>query len=257
MSASIVMDAVNSFSASEHEVLANKGPLMGQFHGVGIANANDPAQYQASIDWHDGTVTKAKIATYQGDPSDPAILYATVGDPHTFGDPGNYVYTVTINQVGHPEVSATGDSAYTVDDYALHASGKAAYANSGTNQLRNLTVATFDDGEPGNGFTDATGTASNFAATIAWGDGTVGTGAIVATAVKGHYNIVGSHTYNSIKGQTFWLTIHVTDKNGGADATTHGAAIIYNAPVIQPINVVTAPLNPFSTTPVDSSKVWN
>jgi hypothetical protein len=258
LSASITIDQTYGFTAAEHGTVgfANQagGPYLAPFHVQGMPY--DPSQFVVTLDWHDGTITKGGVDVFKEfDYSDP-ILYGTFGDFKTFGDPGTGQYTIKISQVGHPEVFATGDNSYLVDDLMLRAYGKAAYANSGTNQLRNVTVATFDDGEPQNGFTDPTATPANFAATINWGDGTVTAGAIVATALKGRYNVVGSHTFNSIKGQSYWTTVHVVDLNGGSDATTHGVATIYSAPVVKPITVTTAPAGGlFSTAQVGN--VWD
>jgi hypothetical protein len=227
---------------------------MAPFHVQGIAY--DPAQFQATIDWHDGTVTKGGVAVYQT-PNDPPLLYGTLGDLKTMADPGTHTYTITISQVGHPEVSATGTSDYVVDDYPLFAHAKTVYANQGTNGLRNVTVATFDDGWVGQlNMTDATGTAANFTATIAWGDGSFGMGTIVAdTTVKGRYSVVASHAYNYLKGQAFPVTVHVTDKNGGQQATAYSTATIYDAPLVKPVSIATAPPSPFASAPL--AKVWD
>ena len=262
MTASITIDPFQcTFGVSEHETIgfANEvgGPTLATLHWQDIPQ--DPAQFQVSLAWSDGTVTKGGVRTFQNDNNGNPIWEIEQAEPKTFGDPGKLTVNISINQVGHPEVNASTVAFADVEDYPLHATGKAVYANSGRTQFRNVTLATFDDGWPVNGDTDALGTAANFTATINWGDGTMSAGAIVATTLKGRYTVVASHTYtyNSIKGHTYPASVRIVDKNGGQDVIVLTTATIYDAPVIQPINVVTAPLSPFSTTLVDSSKVWN
>ena len=52
----------------------------------------------------------------------------------------------------------------------------------------NVVVATFTDSDLGV-------TASNFAASIDWGDGTTNAGSVIAASVAGNFDVVGSHTY--------------------------------------------------------------
>jgi IPT/TIG domain-containing protein len=82
-------------------------------------------------------------------------------------------------------------------------------------------VATFTDADPG-------GTASDYHATIHWGDGASSTGTI-----GGHFTVTGTHTYTSTGTKTISVTI--TDA-GGASATATSTAHIGNLPVISSVS---------------------
>ena len=260
MSASITIDQTEGFSANEHDTIgfANKvgGPVFATLHWVGFAQ--DPSQLQVSLSWSDGTVTKGGIASYQDEGDLTPVYYATLGDTKYMGDPGSKSVDVFINEVGHPDVNASTKVNYTVDEYPLFGHSKQATANAAPHELRNVTVATFEDGFVLNSnppATDVLGSASNFTATIDWGDGSVTNGAILATLTKGLYSVVGSHTYGGLAGKTYPVSVHVVEKATGNQVTVNSTATVYQEPIIKPINVVTAPLNPFSTTQV--TKVWD
>jgi hypothetical protein len=263
MTASITVDPkLYSFDVSEHETIgfANQvgGPLLAEIHCQDIPQ--DPAQFQVSLAWGDGTVTKGGIAIQQTDEGSdaPFIWYATLGDVKTFGDPGQLPVTIYINQVGHPEVNATAYSTADIEEYPIRAHGVSASANVSPRDLKNVVVATFEDGFVLNNTppsTDIKGSASNFAATIDWGDGTSSAGTIVnAMRTKGLYNVLGTHFYNGLTAHTYPVKVHIVETATGNDATALSTATVSPIP-LAPINIVTAPLNPFSTTPV--TKVWD
>ena len=82
-------------------------------------------------------------------------------------------------------------------------------------------MATFTDADPG-------GIASDYTATIAWGDGTTSAGTI-----SGHFTVTGTHTYASTGTRTISVTI--TDA-GGASATATGKANIGSLPIITSVS---------------------
>jgi hypothetical protein len=264
MTASITIDpGQSSFAVSEHETIgfANKvgGPTLATLHWQDIPQ--DPSQFQVSLAWSDGTVTKGGVRSFQNDPDGNPEWEIEQAEPKTFGDPGKLTCNISINQVGHPEVNASTVAFADVQEYPIRPHGKNVSANASPRDLKNVTIATFEDGYVLNTnvddtLTDSKGSASNFAATIDWGDGTTSAGAIISVLqTKGLYNVVGSHYYNGLTAHTYGVKVHIVETATGNNATANSFATVYNVPVFQPINIVTAPLNPFSSTPV--SKVWN
>src|SRR5215831_14061905 len=90
---------------------------------------------------------------------------------------------------------------------ALSARGLTSRANAG--QAFSGTVATFTDRYTGN-------TASDFSATINWGDGTTTAGTI--TDARGTISVSGTHTYAS-SGQDA-VTVTLTDDAPGTATAT-------------------------------------
>jgi hypothetical protein len=259
LSASISIDQMFGFQVWEHDTLGpvdrpDGFPYLAKFHGDGIAF--DPTEFQAKVDWHDGTTSTAAIEVVPAMPYAPATLAVAFGENKTFGDWADMTYTLTISEVGHPEVAASADAVYWVNDHPINGIAVDAFANNGSNGFRNVTVGKFDDGWADKGITDPLGKASDYSAVINWGDGTKTVGTIVADkSLKGRYSVVGSHTYNSLKAQTYPATVSISQTNGGyLTGTAWGSATIYNAPVIKPITVTTAPGSLFSTTQV--TDVW-
>jgi len=259
MTASITVDPFQyEFSVFEHETIgfANKtgGPILAEIHCKDIPQ--DPEQFQVSLAWSDGTFTRGGVASYQIEPGDPLIWYITLGDVKTMGDPGNYSVTATINQVGHPEVNASTIDQYQVNEYRLFAHAQVVYATTATpHHLDNVTVATFDDGWI-QGDHDTTETPAHFNASIDWGDGSLTAGTIIADPqVKGRYSVIASHDYAGFTAKTYPTTVHISEKNSNNRVTVYATATVYAVPIVKPINLLTAPLNPFSTIPVD--KVWD
>jgi hypothetical protein len=76
--------------------------------------------------------------------------------------------------------------------------------------LTNTAVASFVDADP-------KGTASQFSATIDWGDGSQPSSATVKRS-KGGFAVIGSHTYAAHKSWT--ATIHIVDTGGSQTTAT-------------------------------------
>jgi len=104
--------------------------------------------------------------------------------------------------------SVTVDSTVVVADAALAASGACAATS-----LRSYSgpTATFVDAA------SPSGTASDFTATINWGDGTSTAGA-VSSAGGGNYTVAGSHTFPSVG--RFTLTTTIRDVGGSIGAAS-------------------------------------
>lgn len=176
-----------------------------------VASFSDPdpaataAEYAAAIDWGDGSTGPGTLAG--------SAARFSVSGAHTYAEEGTWAVTVTITDTDNPSNSATAHSTVGVADAALAASG----ACSATS-LRTYSgpTATFVDAA------SPSGTASDFTATINWGDGT-STAGIVSSAGGGHYAVGGAHTFPSVGRFTLTTTIRdVGGSIGTASCSTIG-----------------------------------
>lgn len=158
------------------------------FDGVPVATFHDAAgplpagAYTATVDWGDGTETSAGDVTgpywiYLGGPigiNDPSTDdyggFLQVNGGHTYAQAGSYTITVTIDGPGGSSLTVTT----TADVSALRASGLDVNATTNVD-LAPVPVATFEA-------PDADAAASDFTATIDWGDGTTTDGTISQNA---------------------------------------------------------------------------
>src|SRR5207237_485240 len=110
--------------------------------------------YTASIDWKDGTSSTGVIVASSAGGFD-------VQAGHTYEEEGSYAIHVSIADLGGS--AATANDALTVNDAALN-SGAVILPTTVVSTPTSVT-ATFTDGDPH-------GTASDYTATIDWGDST-------------------------------------------------------------------------------------
>jgi len=158
-----------------------------------------------TIEWGDGQ-------TSEGTVKEGSFVLGS----HTFAEEGTYTGSVTYhNDFG----SGTHKVAFVtnVADAALSATGVPVSATAGA-QFSG-TVATFSDADPA-------GTASDYTATISWGDGSASAGT-VAPAPGGGFAVTGSHTYAN--GGTYPTSIAINDA-GGASATATSSANVAAVP---------------------------
>jgi hypothetical protein len=162
----------------------------------------------ASIAWGDGTAA-----------SSGAINPATgeVTGTHTYAPAGDYSGTISWkNSDGAPQITPFSVK---VQDAPLTASGSAVTAITGV--AVTAQVASLTDANP-------LGAASQFTATINWGDGASSAGTVTA-APGGGFVLSGTHTYVA-KG-TYQTTVAVADVDG-ARASAAGAATVTSMPSV-------------------------
>ena len=203
-------DSTNTATASSAATVADAALTAGQLTVNGGTEGTQPtsasfaftdanpgatvSDYAATIKWGDGTTSTGTVSANSSGGF-------SVDGSHTYAEEGSSPVSVTVNDAGGQSTSASGYA--TVADAALTASGKTLNSTPGFSG----TVATFTDADPN-------GTASDYAATIDWGDGTVTPGTI-----DGSFNVNGSHTYAATGPYT--IKVHVADAGGStADATT-------------------------------------
>jgi len=173
-----------------------------------------------TIEWGDGQTSEGTLGE------------TGVSGTHTYAEEGTYKGTVTYhNNCGTQTVGFEVQ----VADAALSATGAAFSATAGSPVT--ATVATFDDADPA-------GTASDYTATINWGDGTTSAGTIGPTA-GGGFAVSDSHTYAN--AGTYATSIAIDDA-GGATATATGTANVANPPPAPPTLLPTAPPSVLTTT---------
>ncbi len=169
-----------------------------------------PRSYSATVNWGDGTPadTHPTVSAPATAADDGRVL-----DSHAYGQPGVYTVTVSVTKGNQPAVSST--FTVTVADVApaVHA-GPDVAAGEGVPVSGNATFS--DPGFP------VGGAAETYNATIAWGDGTTGSGTVSVTAggpgVRTTGTVTGSHQYRGDGPYT--VTVTVADGNGGSGGDT-------------------------------------
>lgn len=163
------------------------------------ANTGAPSSdFSASCSWGDGSPASAGTIAGSGGSY-------TASCNHTYSEEGSYPVTVTVNDVGGSSTSASNTA--TVNDAPL----TAACATSISPQAFNASTASFTDADPN-------GIASDYTATINWGDGSPNSaGTISGGPGHGPYMVSGSHSYTSTGIYT--ITTTITDHPATATAT--------------------------------------
>ena len=211
-------------SATERVALA-PGTVVASFTDGNLADLT--TGFTATIAWGDGVTSSGTIVGSNGSFS--------VEGGHTYADEGNFTVTATTTRTSdNASVISTGQVAVHEHD-VLAAQGTTLIAASG--QLLNSTsVATFTD-------TDTAALASNFQATVAWGDGTTTPGTI--TGANGAFAVSGTHTYATAGHDN--ITVTVTDPAPGTAIAT-ASSFRFDHVNQPPENTVPGPLNAFNHT---------
>jgi hypothetical protein len=149
----------------------------------------------ATIDWGDGSPA-----------SHVAVAGGTVSGSHAYAEEGSYPISVTVDDL---DGTSSAAGAATVADAPLSAVASSLTVSPRTTFTR--LVASVADGDP-------RGVASDFTATITWGDGKTSAGTVDRLA-GGGFGVLGTHVYAS--AGTYTVVVHVADA-GGAVATVTG-----------------------------------
>jgi hypothetical protein len=153
---------------------------------------NSPADFGAIINWGDGQST---AGTVTGGP----LVYTVTGS-HTYAAAGSFTTSVTVAVANGP--TSTGAGLATITSPSAYTPTSRAIVTP-VSQLFSGTVATFTD-------SNTTDAASNFTASIAWGDG--GTTPGIVTGSNGSFAVQGSYTYQT--AGTEMVTVTVWDQLG-------------------------------------------
>jgi hypothetical protein len=164
------------------------------------------SEFTASINWGDGHTTPGTVTASNG-------AYAVAG-ANTYAEEGNLNLSVTVTDAGGANLIA--NTVAFVADAGLTASAKVVTPTEGA--PFSGVVASFTDADPA-------AAASDFTATISWGDGHSSSGTIAANGTGG-FNVTGANTYAEEGSQAVKVTI--TDA-GGATATANSTANVGDA----------------------------
>jgi hypothetical protein len=178
------------------------------------SNAADTAsQLSATIAWGDGTASAGIVTGGAG------LFSVAPAAGYIYADEGSYATSIAIaNSADNVTTTLTGGVTATEADVLTAGVAPSIAAIAGT--AFNGSVATFTDSYTAN-------TASDFAATINWGDGTSSAGII--TDVNGAISVAGSHTYSATGNDV--LSVTLNDTHGTAAATATGSATV-TAPTV-------------------------
>jgi hypothetical protein len=163
--------------------------------------------YSAGIAWGDGQTSPGSISAPNAN---------AVSGTHTYSEEGAYTVNVTITD--STGATATGSTSTNVADASINVTGAPLNAVEGASFSG--AVASFIDADPN-------GVASDFSATINWGDQTNSAGTIAANG-SGGFSVTGSHVY--AEEGTYAVTVAVSDV-GGATATVNSSAGVTDAAI--------------------------
>jgi hypothetical protein len=141
---------------------------------------------------------------------------------------GNVTFTFTYTPpAGEPYLSATAtDAAGNTSEFSATVDAALTPAGltlAGTEGAQvSGTMATFTDADPA-------ATAASFTASIAWGDGAVTAGTVLANP-KGGFLVTGSHTYAE-EASTLPVTVTITDVPANAQVTANSLVNVADAPL--------------------------
>jgi hypothetical protein len=186
-------------------------PFSGTVATFTYAMASVPSEFTAAINWGDGQSSSGIIAY------DPNLGGFTVTGSHTYARAGSYHAVATIQDQGGNSAQATATAS--VADAPISAAGVALSITEGT--AFSGVVATFTDPDPG-------AVATDYTATIAWGDGTTSAGSIAFNPARAAFTVSGSHTY--AQAGSYAAVVSIGDY-GGSKAQANDAATIADAPL--------------------------
>lgn len=169
-----------------------------------------PASFTVTIAWGDGTTTPGTVTGGSGS--------FTVSGQHTYADEGAFTFTVTVTETGPGGATASSSATATATEADVLAGtpvGISPFAGASFTGI----VATFTDADTAN-------VASDFLATIDWGDGT--TTAATVTGGGGTFAVTGTHTYAATGPFTVTVTL-ADDPPGTATATVASTANVMSS----------------------------
>jgi len=201
---------------------------------VATFSDDDPAasasDFTATIDWGDGSPTTP------GTIGQSDTLFLVIGQ-HTYADEGTFTVTVTISDVSPGTGTATATSTATVTE-ADSLSGTPRTFSAPAGVSFTTTVATFTD-------TLTSAVASDFIATINWGDATTSSGTV--SGGGGTFQVSGTHTYAA--AGTFPVVVTLSDDPPGtATAQTTSTAHVASGLAVTATNFSVAESAPFNGT---------
>jgi hypothetical protein len=224
----IVSQVMNTATVSDPALMVTAGPTFTSSENVPsgiqtVATFTDPAglendgqadTYQANVDWGDGTTSVATLAN-------GGIVLGSDGQTfsvnlaHLYADEGTYTISTTLNHEGVLSPAVT-TRATVLDIDNLAGFGVNPFTDTYGVALTGVPLASFND--------SVVASASDFLATIDWGDGQSSTGTVIGTTPV-NFTVTGSHNY--AHANTYTITVTFADDGAGtAKATAQTTATI-------------------------------
>ncbi len=173
------------------------------------SNVTDAAsQLSATIIWGDGTTSAGVVTGSAG------AFSVSAAAGHIYADEGSFATSIAVTNSAD-NVTTTLTGAITATEADVLTAGPAISVAATIGTAFTGTVAIFTD-------TYTANTASDFSATITWGDGTTSAGVI--TDVNGAISVAGSHVFGAAGSNVMSVTLN--DTHGTATATATGAAVV-------------------------------
>jgi hypothetical protein len=163
------------------------------------------AAFTATVDWGDGSTSPGTITGASGS--------FTVAAQHTYADEGSFTLSVTVTEVPPSTATSTSTATATVQEADV-LSGTPVTFSASAGSAFNGAVAHFTD-------TDTVSAASDFTATINWGDGTTTPGTV--SGGSGAFQVSGTHTYAGGGSYSVLVTL-ADDAPGSATASVTSTA---------------------------------
>jgi hypothetical protein len=206
-----VADATLSDTTTAQVVSATEGANTGDLVLATFADpdpAGAAADYSATVHWGDGQSSPGNLQ--------PAGGRWQVHGFHTYAEEGSYAVTVDVGDSGGAALTAIGQTAVQVSDATLTDASTAATAGAVEGApTGDLLVAAFTDADPG-------GSASDYKATVSWGDGQTSPGTVQA-GPGGIRGVYAGHAY--AEEGSYAVTVAVQDAGGAALAGIGGASV--------------------------------
>jgi uncharacterized repeat protein (TIGR01451 family) len=165
-------------------------------------------EFGATIQWGDGSTSSGTLTPHSSGGFD-------VSGSHTYAQVGNKQISVSVHDAGGATASVISN--VKVADAALTASS-AGTIRPVEGAGFSVLVATFSDANPESSATD-------FTASIDWGDGTSSSGTVSSGPNSG-FDVMGSHTYTQEGARQ--VVVAVLDR-GGSSASATSAVIVTDA----------------------------
>ncbi len=193
------------------------------FHFTDGNSAATAANFTATVALGDGNTV-----TVNGTPSANGQIVANAGGfdvqlSYTYAEElSGQTFSVSVADVGGASTIASTSTLF-IADAPLTASAVTINASEGS-AVTNVTVATFTDA-------DSAGAASDYSATINWGDGdTTASVSIVADPnVSGRFDVIASKSHPYAEGGNYTVTVGLSD--AGATTTAPSKASVTDRPL--------------------------
>ena len=218
--ASIGLASQVSLESAVERVALASGTVVASITDGSVADL--ASDFVATINWGDGTATPGTIVGSNGSFS--------IEGRHTYADEGDFALTTTLTRISDNTIVTSTGNVTVAEHDVLAAQGTTLIAGAGQ-ALANVQVATFTD-------TDTAALASDFLASINWGDGTTTAGVISGS--NGSFAVNGGHTYTAA-GQDN-ITVTVSDPAPGTAIAT-ADSFRFDHLNQAPVNTVPGPQN--------------